>query len=246
MGPASGANITLPVVPNVVGTGVNPATAIRVSNSVQYMWGFAPNALAFIGKGFYGDVMVGLPETASGTSPLGRYTGTRVGYAVGPWNVAGAYAESVGPFGTMGPNYKLTTTFKESNLGGSYTFSGGKLMGHIGTTEFNIPNMPNMRYSHWAVGGEITVGNGFIPLSYISRKQNNAPGSSADQIAAGYVHHLSKRTALYTSVSRMTNKNGGTYTFIGRNGGNFPALTSGLVSSPGNGSAYDIGVRHSF
>ena len=39
---------------------------------------------------------------------------------------------------------------------------------------------------------------------------------------------------------------GATYTFVGGNGGNLPALTPGLITSKGNGTGYDFGVRHVF
>jgi len=243
MGVASGANLTLPVVPGVVADGINPLTSIRVNNSIQYMWGFAPNDLTFYGNGFYGDVQAALPENAKGTPPLGRYTGIRVGYAVGSWNVAGAYAESTGPYGTLGSGYMAVTSFKESNLGASYSFDGNSVMGHVG---INDSNMPNSRYSHWAVGAQIRLGLGYFPLSYIATRRNDAAGSSSAQIGAGYVYNLSKRTAVYTAVAHIANKSGATNTFIGGNGGNFPALTSGLISSPGNGTGYDFGVRTIF
>ena len=243
MGVASGANLTLPVIPGLVAAGINPLTSIRVNNSIEYMWGFAPNALAIYGTGFYGDVQAALPENTNSTPPLGRYTGIRAGYAVGQWNICGAYAESTGPFGTPGPRYMAVTSFKESNLGASYSFNGSSVMGHVG---INDSNMPNSRYSHWALGAQITAGLGYIPISYISSRQNNAAHSNSDQIAAGYVYNLSKRTALYTAVARITNRNGATNTFVGGNAGNFPTLTPGLISSPGNGTGYDFGVRTVF
>ncbi|WP_213956142.1 MULTISPECIES: porin [unclassified Variovorax] len=243
MGPASGANITLPVLPGVLGTGSNPTTSIRVSNSIQYLWGFAANAQAVVGTGFYGSVMVALPENVTGKPPIGRYAGGRAGYAVGPWNVAVAYAESKGPFGTLGPRYGTPTTFKESNLGAWYQFDNVKLMGHVGANDSDVPNT---RFTHWAVGTEITIGAGYIPLSYIAARQNNAANSSVEQIAAGYVYFLSRRTSLYTSIAHIKNKNGATFSFVGGNGGSFPALTPGLITSKGNGTGYDFGMRHYF
>lgn len=243
MGPASGANLTLPVLPPVLGTGLNPTTSIRVSNAVQYLWGYAPNAMAFVGNGFYGSAMYAFPENVTDKPAIARYAAVRTGYAAGPWNVAVGYADSKGPFGTVGPAFGTVTTFKESNLGASYVLGNVKLMGHIGA---NDSDKPNTRYTHWAVGAEITIGAGYIPISYIAVKQNNAAESSANQIGVGYVYFLSKRTSLYTSVAHITNKDGATYTFVGGNGGNLPALTPGLITSKGNGTGYDFGVRHVF
>jgi predicted porin len=60
--------------------------------------------------------------------------------------------------------------------------------------------------------------------------------NDANQIAVGYIYNLSKRTALYTTASRITNK--GTQAFAIPGG---PALTAG-----GKSQAVEAGLRHSF
>jgi len=58
----------------------------------------------------------------------------------------------------------------------------------------------------------------------------------ATHLSAGYNHNLSKRTALYTSVSKIENKGKGT----------FGVLNTPKVGAGGGSGGFDVGVRHSF
>jgi predicted porin len=65
----------------------------------------------------------------------------------------------------------------------------------------------------------------------------NIDPNDANQLAVGYVHSLSKRTALYTTYSRIDNEGGARF------------AAPGGVSSPtagGGSSGFDLGVRHTF
>jgi len=96
------------------------------------------------------------------------------------------------------------------------------------------------------IGAKIPLGNGYIPVSYGSVKVNNAKSTGADQFAIGYVYNLSKRSALYTTYSSLSNRNGGAYTFLGGNGGGNPGFT-GLSNVAGqNGTGFDVCFRTSF
>jgi hypothetical protein len=88
------------------------------------------------------------------------------------------------------------------------------------------------------------MGSGYIPVSFNSVSINNAANSGASQFAIGYVYNLSKRSALYTTYSALSNKNGGAYTFLGGNGGGNAGL--GSVAAGQNGTAFDAGFRTSF
>ncbi|QFZ84064.1 porin [Variovorax paradoxus] len=125
------------------------------------------------------------------------------------------------------------------------------------------------RYDGYLLGVSVPVGAGLIRASYASVKyKNGAPAATdlnsllwglnghrdttANQIALGYVHNLSKRTALYASVSRIRIKNGW------NNPGVMGAITGGSVSYLAGGTAqaagwaprssmgYDFGIRHAF
>ncbi|TBR77039.1 MAG: porin [Burkholderiaceae bacterium] len=234
-GPGAGTNITLGG-PGLTAGGANALTAVRANNSIQYLWGFRPNGLAIVGSGVYAQLMYAFAGNTSSQPSTGQYTGGRIGYAAGPFNVALSYAQSHGP----NANPALYTTFKESNLGGSYDFGVATVMAHYGV---NNSDAAGTRYTHWGLGATINAGPGYIPVSYNRIKQNNATSDGADQWALGYVYNLSKRTALYAAVSHISNKNNGTYSFNGSNGGGNP----GLTATPGSsGTGYDVGVRTNF
>jgi hypothetical protein len=59
----------------------------------------------------------------------------------------------------------------------------------------------------------------------------------------GYVHDLSKRTALYTHFAKISNGSGASYSVAGAAGG-APAFTGGNAKPSSTG--YEFGVRHSF
>ena len=85
---------------------------------------------------------------------------------------------------------------------------------------------------------------GVVRVSYI---RANASGLSntngadtnpndANQFAVGYLHSLSKRTALYATVARVNNKGAATYAVA-----TTPTMAAGKEST-----GFEFGVRHSF
>jgi predicted porin len=67
----------------------------------------------------------------------------------------------------------------------------------------------------------------------------NQAGITADprarQIALGYVHNLSKRTALYATYAHVSNKNGAAQ-----------SLNGSVTAAGDNSNGYDFGIKHSF
>ncbi|MDQ7957570.1 MAG: porin [Pseudomonadota bacterium] len=133
------------------------------------------------------------------------------------------------------------------------------------------------KYNGWLVGATVPVGAGLIRAAFSRVKLNSgAPGTavsyvlpnsfnsgalnpfapsydaSANKFALGYVHNLSKRTALYATYSRTRIKdgyNGGGV--MGATAGGSPTyLASGTASTNGwaarSATGYDFGIRHSF
>ena len=112
------------------------------------------------------------------------------------------------------------------------------------------------KYDGYLLGATVPVGAGLIRASYSSvRFGDGAAGVTgsdprAQKFALGYVHNLSKRTALYATVARVNNRNDADYT-----GGLSSAITTGYDSdTPGFGTGtlpksatgYDFGIRHTF
>lgn len=195
-------------------------TAIRASNSIGY---FLPAS-----TGIFGQAMVALGENASnaagGTGRDGRYAALRLGYSAGPLNVGVSHGKTT----------LATGDVKVTNAGASYDLGVARVMlQYFEDSKGKIP-VPNQS-SGWLLGAQVQLGAGYIPVSYATVKDNTSAGRSANQFALGYVHNLSKRTALYTTVSRIRNENGA-------------ALTGGGVPGVANAAwrGLDVGIRHTF
>jgi len=201
-------------------------TAVRSSNSIGY---FLPSNLG----GVYGQFMYAFGENASnaagGTSKDGTVTSFRLGYGNGPLDIAIAYG-----------NTKLASgDVTMVNAGASYNFGVATVMGQLFNDRKNntVVGAAN-RSNGWLLGANIPVGAGAIPVSLSGVKDNSNAATGANKaqmFAIGYVYNLSKRTALYTTYSLISNKNlsaisgGGT---VGVAGANWTGL--------------DLGLRHSF
>ena len=251
-------------IPSVF-TNVTGSNYVRASNTVGY---FLPPNLG----GFYGQVMYGFHERnkfdpgtvtpdVANSQRTGRYVGGRFGYANGPLDVAASYGQS-----TIGDDFfdGTTTNVKTFNLGASYDFGVVKLFGEVSkaknevdTDSFLFTTAPtDIDLKGYLLGVTVPVGPGLIRASYSAVKYDfNLPTTpffttddpKANKFAIGYVHNLSKRTALYATVARIRNKNGANLTVGG----------PGFVTQVGTGAAaqffqpktstgYDFGIRHAF
>ncbi|MES2183199.1 MAG: porin [Pseudomonadota bacterium] len=197
----------------------------RNSNSIGYLYN---NSSPAGGKGLYGQVQYALGENNSNTANAndGRYLGFRTGYAFDGWNVAvaGSHTQMLanGDFhmGSVGVSREtqfalLTAQYTTSNSGIAAT-----------------------RYHTYLLGASIPLGSGYIPVSVMHSERNNTAGSSAVQLAVGYVYDLSKRTSLYATYARIRNSNGAAFVVGGS------ASVPGLANATSSG--FDIGIRHNF
>lgn len=207
---------------NIVSSlGSGATTSVRANNSVGYL-------LPAMG-GVYGQAMVAAGEGTTGN----KYFGGRIGYAGGPVNVAAAYGKTDAT-GTMADD------FADLNVGASFRMGGATLMGQYSKRDYLTRDQKTMM-----VGATFAVGkSGTLKASYAISK--GAQGTSATdfdakQIAFGYQHDLSKRTALYGTVSSLDNDGtagaGARFTV-----GQGPAMTAGGATS----RAVSAGIRHSF
>ncbi|MBP6895364.1 MAG: porin [Gammaproteobacteria bacterium] len=246
---------------------------VRANNSVGY---FLPPNLG----GFYGQAMYSFSEqtkydnflqaSANNNSRGGRYWGGRFGYANGPLDVAVAYGEQINTSNFAVGTNNLSKNF---NVGGSYDFGVAKLFAQYvnvkGTVDYSGGNQPlfnpDTKLDGYLLGVTVPVGAGQIKASYghVKTKVDQSPlvyltnpfftynAPKADQLALGYVHNLSKRTALYATVAYIKNKNGADYS---AGSGNITApyvatFTNAFGTGtylPKNSVGYDFGIRHSF
>jgi predicted porin len=199
---------------NSIITGV---TAVRASNSFGY---FLPGNLG----GFYGQAMYYLGENNSGTptDKDGNGVGARFGYANGPFNVALALSRTKQAAGDI----------QQNNIGGEWNFGMARLQAEYSWDKND--SLP-AKGKGYLIGGLVPVGAGEIRLAYSRYKVDLAGDPTSKKLALGYVHNLSKRTALYVTVARLTNT-----------GGAAQALNGAVTAANANSTGYDFGIRHSF
>ncbi|SDZ70808.1 Outer membrane protein (porin) [Variovorax sp. YR266] len=252
----------------IVGVGQNVIASVngRLSNSLTDTYARASNSVGYFLpaslNGFYGQVQYSLPENtkvdgvADSRSAKGRYTGSRFGYLNGPLDVALAYGESI--------TADIVTNrrkIQSLSFGASYDFGVAKLFGEISQVkDRNATLVPASgfleatdTYNGYLVGTTVPIGPGLIRVSYSHVKsKSNLPTTAAfndvheaevNKIALGYVHNLSKRTALYATVARLNIRNGQNNAAIaGVTTGGAP----GYIGVARNATGYDFGIRHAF
>jgi predicted porin len=208
----------------VSGVGLGP-NAVRTSNSIGY---FLP---ANIG-GVYGQFQYGeneLKNNVGETVDNGRYFGGRVGFASGPFNVAFA----VGRTDVAGPG---SDNILAMNLGGQWDFGVAKLMGQL-VLDRNLAGIEDADGKGFLIGGLVPVGAGEIRVAY-SQYRGDYFGfePKVKKLAVGYVHNLSKRTAIYTTVAHAKNSGGSSQ----------PVNSAAFGGFNDSSTAVDLGIRHSF
>jgi predicted porin len=215
---ASGAGSILNIAQGGLTRSSTIQTALRASNSIGY---FLPSGLA----GFYGQAMYALGENASnaagGTKNDGNYAGLRIGYAAGPFSVGVAYGKTSLASGDV----------SVADVGGVFDFGFAKAMAQY----FRDSKDGSSDSEGWMIGGQINLGSGYFPIAYSTVKDKDATNRTAKQLAAGYVYNMSKRTALYGTLSYIKNEDGANLS-----GGGVP----GVANEPWR--AVDLGIRHSF
>jgi predicted porin len=204
----------------VLGSGAT--TAQRTDNGVSY---FLPKNLG----GWFGQVHVAAGEGVVGN----KYTGGRVGFENSTFLVGGAIGQT--DVGSTQPK------FKNYNLLFNYKSPWGTLH-----TLFDVKKWGPRKAQELSIGATVPVTQaGSIRLGYTSvNRSGGAAGSGyadaddSTRVALGYVHEMSKRTALYGTYATISNKGA--------------ARSSVLYTTPTgmrggeNSSGMEVGVRHSF
>jgi predicted porin len=174
--------------------------------------------------GFYGGVDVSAGEGV-GTN---KGQSVRLGYKQGPVHVSGAYAST--------SNAADSDKFKLASVGGAFDF--GVVRPALSYTESKYQAR---KEKIWTASVTAPLGQGQLWGSYTDAKITGETGytgiGQGKLFAAGYIYNLSKRTALYTTVSQLKNSGGARFAV-----GGAPAATSNGLKSSGA----DVGIRHSF
>jgi predicted porin len=210
----------------VSSSSIGGPTNTRASNSITYLYGHNFNASSALGAaGVHVALQHYLGENNSGTptSRDGTGSGLRVGYNGGPVSVAASLSSTRYAVGTI----------RTTNVGAAYDFGVARLMAMYDRDHVGSAVAANGK--GYLVGATVPVGAGEIRAAYSHYKVDTAGSPATKKYALGYVHHLSKRTALYGTYARVSNSGPATQALNG-------AVTGAGQSSNG----FDFGVRHTF
>ena len=216
------------------GNGPLPTTIVA-SNSLSY---WTPAGLG----GFYGHAMAAIGENNSTAANRGDgdMHGLRVGYAVGSFDISAGYDRtkyvSTAALGDY-TNSAIGATWDAQVAKVYVLYSNAKVQLSTGTVKKGVA----------AIGVRVPVGATVLRASYArlddrsSSTLRNSDRSAremndASQIAVGFIHNLSKRTAVYGTYAHLSNKGRGTYT-----------LSGGVTPAAGRTSkGVEFGLRHIF
>lgn len=173
---------------SVGGYTINPGSAARWSNSVRYM---SPDLSGFSFEGIYSNHNNEDPTTTAHPSGDDRWA-AGLGYKNGPGEVGVVY-HNVG----VGAGVDDT---KEFFIGGSWDFGFLKAMATWQRKNAEARNGDNRL---WSVGVVVPVfASSAFHLGYAGLDVKGRNNDSTSW-ATGFVHDLSKRTALYAILNRM-------------------------------------------
>lgn len=163
---------------------------VRTNNAAVYN----TNSLS----GFVGTVSYGFGEVA-GNNTAGRYIGLSGAYTQGPLFAEFAYSNA--------QNANGSNATKSYLIAGTYNFDVVTAHGAFSSIKDDGAGAAALDRRVWLLGATVPVGSGAIVTSYIRSTNQNSliKDANGSQLALGYTYSLSKRTNLYTSVSRATN-----------------------------------------
>lgn len=208
------------------GNGLNDSNTIRASNMVSYS---TPNF-----SGFTANLSYAFDEKSQvANTTVGRYIGGNVGYDNGPLSVTAAY-------GTLkSAALGVQADRDEMSIGASYNFGVAKVLGLAQQVKYKPNGLNTGKFNNYMVGVSAPVGGvGEVKLAYAMYDQK-AFDTKAQQVSLGYVHNLSKRTALYGTVAYMKNDTGSALGLQSKG-----VSTAGIAGK--NQTGMQVGIRHAF
>lgn len=200
-----------------VGSIGGPAS-IRVSNAVSY---FLPGGLG----GAFGQVQYYLGENPGNAANRKDGTGlsVRLGYAAKAIKISVNHART--PY--------LAGDISSYALAGTYNMTVMRVMAGLFRDRVAPPG--NNTGKGYTLGVVVPVGSGDLKFALSRYGTSAGLKPETTKLALGYVHNLSKRTALYATYARV------------RNSGGAARAINGAVTAPNAGSSgLDVGIRHFF
>ena len=217
---------------NIPQTGYAP----RTENAISYT---SPN---FSGFKFGAEYGFGEQQKASDK----RYIGIGATYDNGPLSL-GLGVDRLN--GDTQNNTQWDENQTTWHLGGSYNFGVARLLGFYKESKFKDDGVgaagDSAKFKTFGLGVTAPVGAaGEVRASYNHYRDSDAGETlKADQLSLGYVHNLSKRTALYGTYAYLKNKNkDGDNLGLQLNG----AMPGAGLSDSGAQHGLQVGIRHAF
>ena len=213
---------------------------VRSDNSIGY---FLPSGLG----GVYGQAMVAASE---GASNQGRVIAARVGYASGPFDIAFAVLQQRFDLAANPSVTGITagSNQKTYNLGASYDLQFVKIMGLV-----DRDVRSSLSEARGSVSVVIPIGVSEVHLGVSRSRLTNdlAHNTNTDtSVQAGYQYNLSKRTAAYTTVARLSNGHnplaGVTQSVAGWNAAFAGTAQTAPPIAGGKSIGAEVGIRHFF
>ncbi|MDP3349897.1 MAG: porin [Hydrogenophaga sp.] len=183
---------------------------------------------------FHGQVQYGFGERASNepNNSRGNFVSARVGYQSSPLDIALGYAQ------LKAGNASQEVIYNAFNLGASYNLGFVKPMLLI-ATERGAGRSVNA----YTLGASAPVGqSGEFRIGYTRFDVRDQVDANSSKLGLGYIHTLSKRTAIYGLLARVSNDSNANRGFAVSSS----SLVSPLIAPGDNATGYSIGVRHSF
>lgn len=210
---------------NTTNTTYNP----RVDNAITY---YTP-----VFSGFKAGLNYGFGEKQKARDS--RYVGAGATYDNGPISAGLGYERSnnAGVIPALSNTEADMTTWQ---LGAAYNFGVAKLAGFYKDTKYkSLSFNDNVKFKTFGLGVSAPVGAaGEVRASYNHYKLSDNNGK-AQQVSLGYVHNLSKRTALYGTYAYLKNKDGLNFQLNG-------AMPGAGLKNGEKQHGLQLGVRHAF
>jgi predicted porin len=198
-------------------------TATRADNQVSY---FLPSGIG----GVIGQFSASAGEGVAGN----KLYGGRIGYAAGPISAQVGYSQTE-VAAVLGDD-----TYVRWTLGASYDAGVVKVMAYYIDGDF-----ANRSSQMYELGVSVPVGQGVIRAAYHHVKIEAPAVTEADKFGIGYIHNLSKRTAIYTTLALIDNDQG-TYNVANNGASQGQALQIPNPPAGGKSMGFDLGIRHNF
>lgn len=219
----------------------NAQTFARLNNAISYVT--PPKLLG----GFYGQFQYAPGEGATGT----HHRAIGLGWRQDKLEARLTHGETdVTTVAVVNPLTGASTVqnvpmgkFSYSVLGASYDFGVARVMGSV--TRWGSADALNGAGSRKQVnvnlGAMVPVGSGTFNFAVTTANRSGLGSDAQDsrQVAAQYLHNLSKRTAVYVSAARISQD-------ALANVKDSQVNVDGTLFTGRSGTSFDIGIRHSF